>query len=86
MFLVSNAAVDQKERTVMGTPFSETLFRAFYGNIEDISDERKRPRAGRVFQTRRQILEIESKNDEQKGGKKERKGHLDEPEEEQEGR
>jgi hypothetical protein len=67
----------------MGTPFSETLFWAFYGNIEDISDERKRPWAGRVSHTRRQI---EPENDEQKGGKKEEgKGHLDEREEEKEG-
>ena len=67
----------------MRTPFSETLFRAFYRNIEDISNERKRPWAGRVFQTRRQI---EPENDEEKGGKKEEgKRHLDEPEEEKEG-
>ena len=63
----------------MRTPFSKTLFRAFYRNIEDISDERERPWAGRVFQTRRPI---EPKNDEQKGGKQEGKGHFDEPEEE----
>lgn len=68
----------------MRTPFSETLFWAFYGNIEDISDERKWLWAGRVFQTRRQI---EPKNNEQKGGKKEEgKGHLGEAEEEKEKR
>ena len=67
----------------MGTPFSEARFWAFCRNIEDISDERKGPWAGRIFHTWRQI---EPKNDEQKDGKKEEgKGHLDEREEKEGG-
>jgi hypothetical protein len=53
----------------METPFCETFFWAFYGNVENISEKRQRPWTWRVFETRRQV---EPKDDtKQKGGKKE---------------
>src|SRR6266550_1690503 len=60
----------------MKTPFRETFFWAFYGNVENISEKRQRPWTRRVFETRRQV---EPKDDKQKGGKKEEgKRHFSE--------
>jgi hypothetical protein len=68
----------------METPFRETFFWAFYGNVENISEKRQRPWTGRIFETRRQV---EPKDDNKKCGKKEEEGkrHFSETGEEKEG-
>lgn len=68
----------------METPFRETFFWSFYGNVENISEKRQRPWTGRISETRRQV---EPKDDKQKGGKKEEEGkrHFSETGEEKGG-